>query len=292
MEGNEADQHSRRAIMGTNKTSNEKTEKLNSVDAMQLIFATANAPGLEHQRIDPVRAKELSKTLGAWNKPKVVTTPRGVIIEGADYLAALAVSEGKEVEVLMDRTGRANRRARREPSTLIESLERAGITNAAFKLAVWRCLGEAKENNPVEDGPRVLVDKLADPHFLKAFEALHAPYELIQARAAGPKASRVRSKIAFSAFLLAYHSNPKKVVEMYSSFLSGKVEEGGSPLGKLLHAVRTDNINTGSGRRPFMLKAAILLRAALTGDTVGRAAVDVERGQKAVQIFAHQLGNA
>lgn len=269
---------------------NAKIEKLTSTEAMNLIFATANAPGFEHQRIDPVRAKELSRTLGAWNRPEIVTTPKGVIIDGADYLAALAVS-GKEAEVSIDRTASAPRRARRQPSTLIQSLERAGIQNAAFKLAVYRCLAEARQNNPTEEGPRVLVEKLSDPQFVKAFEGLHAPYELIQARAAGSKSSRVRSKIAFSAFFLAYHANPKRVVTMYTDFISGKVDPA-SPLGKLLYAVRHDNINTGSGRRPFMLKAATLLAAALAGDRVDRAVVDEERGQKAVSVFHAQLGHA
>lgn len=262
---------------------NEKIETLSSNDALEFIIATANAPSLEHQRINPDRVRELASTLGAWNRPKIVATRTGVIIQGADYLAAL-VASGSKAEVVLDRGGKATRRPKTEASSLVETLERAGVQHAAFRLAVYRGVREAGEANPKEEGPRQLAERLSDQKFAKAFEALHAPYEMISPKSAGSKASRVRSKIAFAAFLLAYHANPKLVVKLYTDFLSGSVEKD-TPVAKLLHAVRTDNINTGSGRRPFMLKAAVLLKAQLEGEHVDRAVADEVRGQEAVSGF-------
>lgn len=270
---------------------NGNVEKLNTKTALELIFATANASSLEHQRINPARVQELSKTLGRWKRrPHIVATPRGVVLEGIDAVAAVAAANDTEVEVSIDRTASGTRREARKATSLVEQLTRAGITHSAFKLAVWRGLREGEEANPGDASPRELVAQLSDPKFVRAFEDLLAPYELISARGIS-KASRVRSKIAFAAFLLAYHANPKKIIEYYTDFLSGKAKEG-SPLEKLLHAVRTDNINTGSGRRPFMLKASILLRAQLAGDTVERAFADEKAGGEAVAIFKAQLGHA
>ncbi len=273
-----------------NHTSNEKTEKLTSSAALQLIFTTANATGLEHERINPAHVVELTKTLGRWKAPKIVTTPRGVVIHGVDYLAALAGAGKVEAEVGLDRTPSTSRKEQSKPTSLVQQLTKSGIQDAAFKLAVYRGLKEGEQNNPEAESPKQLGDHLSDHRFLTAFEALKAPYDLISAKGLS-KASRVRSKIAFSAFLLAYHSHPKAVIQLYTDFLSGKAKEG-SPLEKLLYAVRHDNINTGSGRRPFMLKAAILLAAQLAGEKVERALADEARGQEVVSIFLSQGGNA
>ncbi len=274
------------------KNHNAHIETMNSKTALDLIFATANASSLEHQRINPVRVQELSQTLGRWKRrPHIVATPRGVVLEGIDAVAALAVAGDKEVEVIIDRTAAGTRREPKQATSLVEQLGKAGVENAAFKLAVWRGIREGEQANPGDGSFRELVASLSDLKFVRAFEDLLAPYELISSKGIS-KASRVRSKIAFAAFLLAYHANPKKIIEYYTDFLSGKVKEG-SPLEKLLHAVRTDNINTGSGRRPFMLKASILLRAQLGGDTVERATADEKAGQEAVSIFrAQAAGNA
>jgi len=274
-----------------NHTSNEKTEKLTSADALQLIFTTANASGLEHERINPTHVVELTKTLGRWKQtPKIVTTPRGVVIHGVDYLAALAGAGRVEAEVVIDRTASAPRREQRKPTSLVEQLTKAGIQDAAFKLAVYRRLKEGEQNNPETESPKQLVDHLSDPKFLVAFESLKAPYDLISTKGLG-KVTRVRSKIVFASFLLAYHANPKLVVQLYTDFLSNKVKEG-SPLEKLLYAAKHDNINTGSGRRPFMLKASILLAAQLAGEKIERALADEVRGQEVVSIFLAQHGNA
>jgi len=274
--------------MGNN---NQNVEKITSKDALNLIFATANAPGLEHQRINPEKVSELSRTLGRWKqRPSILTTPRGVVLKGVDYLAAMAEAGKAEAEVVIDRSGSTGKREARQPSSLTEQLRRHGIQEAPFKLAVWRAVREGMEVNPGEETPRQLVDRLSEDSFAQAFEALHAPYEMISSKGVG-KATRVRSKLAFAAFLLAYHANPKRVTQLYTDFLAGKVKEG-SPVEKLLNAVRHDNINTGSGRRPFMLKAAILLKAQLAGDTVERAVADEVEGQKVVEIFRRQSGNA
>ncbi len=270
---------------------NGNVEKLNSKSALELIFATANASSLEHQRINPGRVQELSKTLGHWKRrPHIVATTRGVVLEGIDAVAAIAASNNTEVEVSIDRTASGTRKEAKHATSLVEHLTRAGITHSAFKLAVWRGLREGEEANPGDASPRELVAALSDLKFVRAFEDLLAPYELISAKGLS-KASRVRSKIAFAAFLLAYHANPKKIIEYYTDFLSGNVKAG-SPLEKLLNAVRTDNINTGSGRRPFMLKASILLRAQLAGEIVDRAFADEKAGSEAVNAFRSQLGHA
>lgn len=274
--------------MSTDQNQN-RIEKLSSNEALRLIFSTTNTPSVEHPRINPERVDELSKSLGRWKRPKIVTTPRGVVLEGLDHLAALA-SSGKSVEVEIDRTGKGTRRsrARFEPVSLASQLERMGVTNAAFKLAVWRGVCEAVENNPKEGSTKETATALTNPKFVQAFDALYKVYDGVR-DVQGGKATRVRSKIAFAAFALAYQSHPKRVAGLYAEFLSGKVEEG-KPIEKLLHAVRTDNINTGSGRRPFMLKAAVLLAAQLSGEKVERAVADEEEGSKVVQIFRGQLG--
>ena len=274
----------------TTNTNTNKTEKITSSAALQLIFTTANAAGLEHERINPERVVELTKTLGRWKQPHIVTTPKGVVVRGIDYLAALAGAGKVEAEVDIDRTATATRKEQKKPSSLVEQLTKSGIQDAAFKLAVYRGLKEGEQHNPEPETPRQLVDHLADPKFLTAFESLKAPYDLISSKGVA-KATRVRSKIAFSAFLLAYHASPKTIVQLYTDFLSGKVKEG-TPLEKLLHAVRHDNINTGSGRRPFMLKASILLAAQLAGEKVERALADEARGAEVVSIFLRQGGNA
>src|SRR5262245_12098544 len=117
-----------------NHTGNEKTtEKLTSSQALQLIFTTANATGLEHERINPTRVVELTKTLGRWKQPPtIVTTPKGVVIHGVDYLAALAGAGKVEADVVIDRTGSAARREQKKPTSLVQQLTKAGIQDAAF----------------------------------------------------------------------------------------------------------------------------------------------------------------
>jgi hypothetical protein len=276
---------------GQNNNTEKKGGTLSSADALQLLFSTANAQGLEHDRVNPARVVELKKTLGRWKRPKIITTPKGVILQGADYVAALAAAPNVEAEVDIDRTGTTSRRELKKPATPVEALTKAGIQDAAFKLAVWRGLREGATSNPEADTPKQLVEKLADPAFLKPFEALKAPYDAVSSQGVA-KAGRLRSKIAFAAFHLAYAANPKVIVQLYSDFIAGKAPAG-SPLEKLLHAARHDNINSGSGRRPFMLKASILLAAQLAGEKVERASADPAKGEKAVQIFLSQTqGNA
>lgn len=266
--------------------SNEKTEKLSSTDALQLIFTTANAVGVEHESINPAKVVELKKTLGRWKRPSILTTPRGVVLRGVNYLAALAGVGGVETEVIIDRTGEAPKRELKKSLSLVESLTKAGVSDAAFKLAVWRGLKEGEQHNPGAETARQLVEHLTEPRFAQAFEGLKAAYDSVSAVGVA-KAGRLRSKIVFAAFQLAFHANPKVIVGLYSDFIAGKAKAG-SPLEKLLYAARHDNINSGSGRRPFMLKASILLAAELAGEKIERAIADETQGQKVVQVFLSQ----
>ena len=242
------------------------TQTIGSNEALQLIFSTLNAPDVERERSNPGRVAGLARTFGRWKRtPRITVTDTGVVTQGLDYLGAIAAAgRPTEVEVEHGTTPRRSKIA----SSLVVLLVRAGVEDAAPKLAIYRCVAEAfgYEQYKVTVGSVLKVIK--SKAFDNAYEELSAVLESVGTLGARP--TRVRSKIAFGAFLCAWNASPRKVRDLYASFLRGELDQS-TALGKLLHAVRTDNINTGSGRRPFLVKAAVLIDAQLHNKTVDRA---------------------
>lgn len=255
------------------------TETITSNEAVRLIFSTLSAPDVEHEPALPSRVGALARTFGRWrHKPEVRITEGGVVTKGLDYLGAIAAAGG-EAEVEVERGVSAKRSKARLTTAAL--LERRGIDDAAPKLAIWRCVAEAFGYSPRSTVAEIAKVIRSEP-FDNAYEELSAVLETVPT--AGSRPTRVRSKIAFGAFLVAWQSSPRKVRDLYASFLKGELDQS-TPVGKLLHAVRTDNINTGSGRRPFLTKAAILIDAQLHNRTVERATSSLVQSAEAMARF-------
>lgn len=258
-----------------------KTETVTSNEAFRLIFATLSAPDVQKERPSPKRTAALARTIGRWRQPPHISiTDDGIVVQGIDALGAL-VATGKSGELEIERGVKAKRRGRATNAPLTDQLEDAGVDNAAPKLAVWRCLAEAFQLDQ-KIGMAQLAKQLRARAFTEAFEELSAVLETTATT--GTRPTRVRSKIAFGAFFAAFHAAPKKVRDLYAQFLVGELDQS-TPVGKLLHAVKTDNINTGSGRRPFLLKAAVLIDAQLQGESVERATSSEGAGSEALAKF-------
>lgn len=253
-------------------------ETVNSGEAIKLILTTLKHPHVQKETPSASRVAALSRSFGKWRRPHVSITSDGVIVKGIDYLAAVAAS-GKSVELEVERNVETRFDSPRQPLTV--QLERAGIENVAGKLAIWRCLADAFGWD--QRSPAAKIAKTIRSHaFTEAWEALSAVLESVPTT--GSRPTRVRSKIAFGAFFVAYHASPTKVMKLYEEFVKGELDSS-TPVGKLLEAVRHDNINTGSGRRPFLVKAAILLDAQLKQKSVDRATSSETAGAEPIEHF-------
>jgi len=112
-------------------------EKLNQEKAMEMLFRASNSVAVKKPRINPAHVQELAKDIEKWKEAKVVTTPDGLILEGIDYVAAVAKT-GKEAVIDLDSSGtpRRARRGSRQVPALSAVHEAVKFEAAANKLAI------------------------------------------------------------------------------------------------------------------------------------------------------------